>query len=48
MSGARSRVEDLLSPRPHTVVNSGSTDLVAYSLFGPDLQTRTPAAGEHE
>lgn len=34
--------------RPHTVVNTGSTDLVAYSIFGPDLQSGTPAAGVHQ
>jgi hypothetical protein len=31
--------------RPHTVANTGSDDLVLFSLFGPDLHRSVPAAG---
>jgi hypothetical protein len=31
--------------RPHTVVNTGADDLVAFSLFGPDLHVDVPAVG---
>jgi hypothetical protein len=48
--GGEAGLDELLishdtATRPHTVVSSGSEDLVVFSLFGPDLHVDVPAAG---
>ena len=48
--GGEAGLDELLvshdtATRPHTVANTGSQDLVVFSLFGPDLHVDVPAAG---
>jgi len=48
--GGQAGLDELLvshetATRPHRVVNTGREDLMAFSLFGPDLHPAVPAAG---